>query len=298
MNKKEISDVYNTHKESVLASDVVPGEAIDDIMRTVSNQIERKSKATYKNFLTSFESSLRKHQNSVDVYKEKLEQLKNSENISITFLIEVYTDFSELFLNRYSTKKMNLGGLMPFFKDMVNMIGNISCDQVHYYIFYLKNYSGSKGEVYAFDNSDLMDSFRKQNIDIYEYTGIDMYVEPFKSVENVKFQNDGFDRNDDKITMNFMTDFSGMDFQNRIALIFKSAKQALRFKQLNVKYACDKPTMEFVYVYGDHICGWQTARGEQNLYTPTIRPMSQRMRENRYKQFEEKFKKQKKNKFP
>ena len=61
-----------------------------------------------------------------------------------------------------------------------------------------------------------------------------MYVEPFKSVENVKFQNDGFDRNDDKITMNFMADFSGMDFQNRIALIFKSAKQALRFKQLNV----------------------------------------------------------------
>lgn len=99
-----------------MASDVVPGEAIDDIMRTVSNQIERKSKATYKNFLTSFESSLRKHQNSVDVYKEKLEQLKNSENISITFLIEVYTDFSELFLNRYSTKKMNLGGLMLFLK--------------------------------------------------------------------------------------------------------------------------------------------------------------------------------------
>ena len=88
------------------------------------------------------------------------------------------------------------------------MIGNISCDQVHYYIFYLKNYSGSKEEVYAFDNSDLMDSFRKQNIDIYKYTGIDMYVEPFKSVENVKFQNDGFDRNDDKITMNFMADFS------------------------------------------------------------------------------------------
>lgn len=172
MNKKEISDVYNTHKESVLASDVVPGEAIDDIMKTVSNQIERKSKATYKNFLTSFESSLRKHQNSVDVYKEKLEQIKNSEDISITFLIEVYTDFSELFLNRYSTKKMNLGGLMPFFKDIVNMIGNISCDQVHYYIFYLKNYSGSKEGVYAFDNSDLMDSFRKQNIDIYEYTGI------------------------------------------------------------------------------------------------------------------------------
>lgn len=290
MNKKEISDVYNTHKESVLASDVVPGEAIDDIMKTVSNQIERKSKATYKNFLTSFESSLRKHQNSVDVYKEKLEQIKNSEDISITFLIEVYTDFSELFLNRYSTKKMNLGGLMPFFKDIVNMIGNISCDQVHYYIFYLKNYSGSKEEVYAFDNSDLMDSFRKQNIDIYEYTGIDMYVEPFKSVENVKFQNDGFDRNDDKITMNFMADFSEMDFPNRIALIFTSAKQALKFKQLNVKYACDKPTMEFVYVYGDHVCGWQTARGEQNLYTPTIRPMSQRMRENRYKQFEEKFK--------
>ena len=54
MNKKEISDVYNTHKESVLASDVVTREAIDDIMKTVSNQIERKSKATYKNFLTSF----------------------------------------------------------------------------------------------------------------------------------------------------------------------------------------------------------------------------------------------------
>ena len=87
-----------------------------------------------------------------------------------------------------------------------------------------------------------------------------------------------------------MADFSEMDFPNRIALIFTSAKQALKFKQLNVKYACDKPTMEFVYVYGDHVCGWQTARGEQNLYTPTIRPMSKRMCENRYKQFEEKFK--------
>ena len=60
-----------------------------------------------------------------------------------------------------------------------------------------------------------------------------------------------------------------MDFTNRIALIFTSAKQALKFKRLNVKYACDKPTMEFVYVYGDHVCGWLTARGEQNLYTPT-----------------------------
>ena len=62
MNKKEILNVYNTHRDSVLSSEEVSSDAINDIMKTVSDQLDRKNRATYKNFMCSFESVLKKHE--------------------------------------------------------------------------------------------------------------------------------------------------------------------------------------------------------------------------------------------
>ena len=58
---------------------------------------------------------------------------------------------------------------------------------------------------------------------------------------------------------------------------------------MNVKYVCDRQTLECLYVFGDHICGWSKVEGRSGIYTPIIRPMSNRMRDNRYRQFDEKF---------
>lgn len=289
MNKKEILNVYNTHRDSVLSSEEVSSDAINDIMKTVSDQLDRKNRATYKNFMCSFESVLKKHEQCLDDYREKLMQIKQGENISMTLLIEVYTDFSELYLNRFTTTKANEDGLMPFFKDIVRNIQQIDNNKVQYLIFYLKNYQNSKSAVYAFDTSDLMESFRKQHIDIYEYTGADMYIEPFNAVDKIKMGADGFVREDDKITMNFMADCSNIDPEERVYMIFLSVKKALRYKQLNVKYVCDRQTLECLYVFGDYICGWSKVEGRSGIYTPIIRHMSNRMRDNRYRQFDEKF---------
>ena len=48
--------------------------------------------------------------------------------------------------------------------------------------------------------------------------------------------------------MNFMADCSNIDPEERVYMIFLSVKKALRYKQLNVKYVCDRQTLECLYV--------------------------------------------------
>ncbi len=291
MYKKEIEKVYSTWKEKVLTSDESPDGAIKDIMNIMTNQLERKYSASYGNFIYSFKYVFGKHIEHLDRYWERLKLNKiKSQTIRMLFLVEIYTDFHEIYLNYYNRTEKNVSGLMPLFEDVVDLLSQVPKDKVQYFILYVKNYAGSMSRVIALDNNDLVGSIRRQKIKVYKYAGIDYLLDSFETLHGkTEFDTDYTKRND-QIDMNYKIFTQFLKPEVYQFLTFNATKLALEAKNMGKPFVCDSASQRMLYIFGDHIKDWKKAPdNDRYIYEPVIRPMKKAMIQRRNKEFDEKF---------
>lgn len=291
MYKKEIDKVYSTWKDEVLTSDEIPDGAVKDIMNTVTNQLERKYLASYGNFIYSFKYVFCKHLEHLGNYWERLNLIKSkSQTIKMSFLMEIYTDFHEMYLNHFNHTEKNVSGLMPFFEDVVKLLNQVSKDKVQYYILYIRNYAGSVSRVIALDNNDLMGSIRRQKIKVYIYAGVDYILDPFENLHGKTEFDMEYKKRNDQIDMNckITTQFLRPEIYN--FLTFNATKLALEAKNMGKPFVCDSASQRMLYVFGDHIKDWKKVPdSDRYIYEPVIRPMKKTMIQRRNNEFDEKF---------
>ena len=290
MYKKEIDKVYNTWKDEVLTSDEVPDGAVKDIMNTVINQLERKYSASYGNFIYTFKYVFGKHLEHLENYWERLKS-KKSENqtIRMSFLMEIYTDFFEIYLNHYNRTEKNVSGLMPFFEDVVDLLNQVPKDKVQYFILFLKNYAGSMSSVIALDNKDLMGSIRRQKIKVYKYAGIDYLLDPFETLHGKTGFNMDHTKRDEQIDMNCKITTQFLKPEIYQFLMFNATKLALDTKQIGKPFVCDSSSQRMLYTFGDHIIDWKKTNDKEYVYEPIVRPMKWKMIQRRNDEFDKKF---------
>lgn len=291
MYKKEIDKVYSTWKDEVLASEEVPNGAVKDIMNIMTNQLERKYSASYGNFIYSFKYVFDKHIKHLDHYWERLKSNKTkNQTIRMLFLIEIYTDFHEIYLNYYNRTEKNVSGLMPFFEDVIDLLNKVPKDKVQYFILYVKNYAGSISKVIALDNNDLMESIRRQGIRVYKYAGIDYFLGPFETLHGkTEFDMEQKKRNG-QIDMECRIDTQLLKPEIYRFLTFNATKLALEAKNMGKPFVCDSSSQRMLYVYGDHIKDWKRVpNNDEYVYEPIIRSMKKIMIQRRNDEFDKKF---------
>lgn len=290
MYKKEIDKVRNTWKDEVLASQQVPDGAIKDIMSIMTNQLERKYSASYSNFIHSFKYATDKHIEHLDHYWERLELSKTADQtIKMSFLMEIYTDFHELYLNHYNCTEKNVSGLMPLFEDVVELLNQVPKDRVQYFILYLKNYEGSVSRVIALDNNDLMGSIRRQEIKVYKYAGMDYLLNPFETLHGKAEFEMAHEKRGELIDMNCRITTQSLNQETYQFLLFNATKLALEAKNMGKPFVCDSAPQRVLYVYGDHIMGWRKADNKEYVYEPIVRQMKWKTIQRRNNEYEEKF---------
>ena len=231
--KKETKKLYETWKDEVINSDKIPNGVIDDIISTVLNQLERSNEATYNNFISSFKYCLDMHIDKLDNYINTLNHNNyNNYDIKMSFLLEIHTDFRDLFYNQFNTSKKIKSGLMPFFREIINILKDLDKDNLDYFIFFLNEYNGTESEVYVVDAKRIISNLKHQNILIYEYAGYDLALRPFENAYNNFKINADYKKDDEKTDMKFRFNLDWNDLKNIIELKMTSLKRAIALKKM------------------------------------------------------------------
>lgn len=293
MYNKEMENVYNKWRNDVLSSDEVPDGAITDIMRTVTNQIEREYNANYTTFICSFKYVLNKHVEHLDNYWKKLKSIcSNTKNIKMAFLMEIYTNFDNIYLNHYNRVVKNDSGLMPFYRNVYELLDQIPKDKVQYFILCLKNYNQLKAEpkVIALSNNDFRKNIRKHQIKVYEYTGIDCSGNLFeKPNEELKF---GIThrKDSDNVIMRFEIPLQLAESDMNDFLNWNAVKLALEAKNMGKPFVCDRLSQRRLYVYGNYIIGWKKIERKENVvHVPILKPITKQKIQRKNDEFSKKF---------
>lgn len=289
--KKETRKIYDTWKDEVRNSEKIPNGAIDEIISTVVNQLERSNEATYNNFISAFKYGLDLHSAKLDGYINTLNANNaNNFDIKMCFLLEIYTDFRDLFYNHFNTSKKIKSGLMPFFQDVINLLKNVDENKLNYLILYLNEYNGTERKVYAFDAKNLIRELKYQNILICEYAGYDYILKTFENAySNFKIEAE-YEKNYEKTDINFRFDFDWNDLNNIIELKMTALKRAIELKKMGKAFICDEAIQRYMYIYEKNIVDWNLVKGKDNIYMPIIRNITPQIIDRRDKEFSDKFK--------
>lgn len=81
------------------------------------------------------QTTLKKHLNSVSVYRQNLMKYATSgERIKLAFLIEIHTEMGRLFLNDKKGTRRNDNGNLPIFQNIVDILEKLDTKKVDFYL--------------------------------------------------------------------------------------------------------------------------------------------------------------------
>lgn len=182
VQQKNISAFYNEHRKKVLESQHIPQETLNDLAQLLKGRIEAEQKATYSNFIASFEYGLKKHVSHIDAYWENLNSIRGKNDAELGFLIEIHADFDHLYLWHNGKVRKETGQHIPIFDDIIKQIEkNIDTDKVSFVILYfVETFAPTKERVVIVRTKKIREQLKRQNETIYKYCGDDFRLEPFE----------------------------------------------------------------------------------------------------------------------
>ena len=109
---------YNCWKDKTIDETMVL-ELID----IFADYICKQEKATYNTYRRAFEYSIEKHLQKVDEYIFNLSKLAGRKyNYELGFLIEIHSEFDDMFLNYPDGKYVRQSNIFPIFADLVRFL--------------------------------------------------------------------------------------------------------------------------------------------------------------------------------
>lgn len=73
--EKAVYKIYEQWHEEVKTTEAIPEGVVSDIANLVATQVQNEEKSSYNTFIKSFEYSLNKHLENVEVYRTNLQKL-------------------------------------------------------------------------------------------------------------------------------------------------------------------------------------------------------------------------------
>lgn len=287
--EKAVYKIYEQWHEKVTAPEVIPKGAISDITNLVALQIQKEERSSYNTFFKSFEYSLNKHLESVDVYRANLQELSEGKyNIELALLIEIHSEFRNLFVNNQKGTYREKNNFTPIFEDMVRLMEEkVDCNNVDYIILCM---GGTiyidKIKVIAIKTKDIRKQLEKQNIAVYEYAGEDLIFTDFKVTQR-KVKNESCYKIDSgKISFAIKHTDEELNEQFMLGAMFYSLKKALEYQKQGKNFVTTYGTQMMLEVLGDYVVGWQQ---DKQRIQPILKPIFREKLIHRMMMFEQKW---------
>lgn len=273
-SEKAVHEIYEQWHEKVAISEEIPEGAINDIANSVAAQIQKERKSSYNTFIKSFEYSLNKHLESIDVYRTNLQKLSEGKyKIELALLMEIHSEFRNLFVNNQERTYREKDNFTPIFEEMVRLMEDkVDYNKVDYIILCMGGtiYT-DRLKVVAIRTENIRKQLEKQNIDIYEYAGEDLVFTDFKSTQR-KIRNEAnYKINGDQISLIIEHTDEDMNEQSMLDAMFFSLKKALEYRRQGKNFVTTYCTQMMLDILGDYIVGWQQ---DKQRVQPILKPIS------------------------
>lgn len=176
--EKHAIEVFNKwHGADIMA-------AYDEVMKDISKVVELGIKdvmtISYNNYLASFKHSLDEHLEKINAYKATLNQIDSKIQHRMILLIEIHTDFQNLYY--YNLKKgiFHDDKVIPMFEDVVKMLEQIDPRSFDYVVLCFDGLIMTpNASVVCLPVRNIRKHLEKQNVEIYEYAGHDKILPAF-----------------------------------------------------------------------------------------------------------------------
>lgn len=271
--EKAVYEIYEQWYEEVTSSKEMPEGVVSDIANLVAAQINKEEKSSYNTFIKSFEYSLNKHLESIDVYRANLQKLSEGKyNTELALLIEIHSEFRNLFLNNKRGTYREKNNFIPIFEDVVRLMEEkVDCNKVDYIILCIGGtvYTG-KIKVIAIKTENIRKQLEKQNIDVYEYAGEDLIFADFEVAQRKVRDDPRYKIDGDKISFVIEHTDEKLNEQFMFDAMFYSLKKALEYQKKGKNFVTTYRTQMMLDVLGDYIIRWEKKDGEK-VYSPVFR---------------------------
>lgn len=178
--ERRINDTVQTWKPQINENEEVPEGALDAVGVLISNLLALKLQATYSAFIESFRYALKKHNEAVERYHSVVEQYSQGGKHKLAFLIEVHSDFSQLFFHD-SEGIHYRENMVPMFDDVVKELEAIDKRVDYIVMCFGRVFFDNDVEVIAIPTRKVRDQLCKRNIPVYYYAGHDLSLDRFQT---------------------------------------------------------------------------------------------------------------------
>ena len=216
---------------------------------------------------------MNKHLESIDVYRTNLQKLSEEKyNTELALLIEIHSEFRNLFLNNKRGTYREKNNFTPIFEDMVRLMEEkVDCNKVDYIILCMGGtiYT-DKIKVIAIRTEDIRKQLEKQNIAVYEYAGEDLIFTDFEVTQRKVRNEPRYKIDGDKISFVIEHTDEELNEQFMLGAMFYSLRKALEYRKQGKNFVTTYGTQMMLAVLGDYIIRWERKDDEQ-IDSPVFR---------------------------
>ena len=225
-----------------------------EFAQLVARGLYNRYAATYNAFLSAFDFSLKKHLNKVEEYRNNLTSISAGKyKIELAFLIELYSDFSNLFLTTSNGTKQSDSNFVPLFNDLVHLIETVDKRKVDYIILCFRDAVSTKcNEVVALQSGNVKKQLKKRHIKIYQYAGEDYFLINFQRMQKDLKIEPLTSINGEKIDMEMQVSERELPMKHRMDFIVPAFLSALKYQKAGVNYAATQLVQIMIELFGDY----------------------------------------------
>lgn len=228
----KMREIYEKGHEALMETGELPEEALEGVTSIASGLLAATKKSSYYSFLHSFQCALDKHLRKANEYKRELKALADGgQRIELAFLVEIHTDFSNMFLRDGREVYRCPPGFMPMFEDVVDLLEKASNRVDHIVLLMGNTIHGRETSLLALNAHNVRGSLRKQRVSIYTYAGEDRFLPEMRTMPKEVEVTSSY--TSDKANLNIVLGCTWTDAATecKVDAAFQGLKQAYKASQ-------------------------------------------------------------------
>lgn len=266
--RKNIDSLQRRWGNRVIHSKEIPQGAIDDLCNVLTEGLQNKISASYRDFILSFRHSLDKHLKKASYYYESIKSVSKSNlPIKLMLLIEVYSDFRNLFLNSDGKCKLEKDWILPIFDDVVQLLETIDTKQFQFVVLCFRDVICVENyRVIALQTRNIRKDLARQHIPVYHYICEDIYLEKSQRArQKIDVSTKYIEGDESKINLLTQACFQEITPEYATLLIFKAFLDTLKHAERKEPFATTQNVQCLFETFGRYCLHGLNQLNENNI---------------------------------
>lgn len=251
--ENEVKKSIEKWKPELSEDTEIPDNVLSDFSDILLQAFEQRIQATYNTFISAFGYSLNKHLPSIDNYLSVVNRYGGDCEKKLALLLEVHTDFSQLFYHDHKGIHHN-DNIIPIFEDIVEILETVDNRKVDYLILcFGKTIYDDTTKVVAISTSNIRKQLQKLHIPIYHYAGHDIFLSEFQTPRLDLTSKVDYKRNEGGYDFHISITSRDIKDESRMDMIIGAYRFIKIIECKGMNYATTEPVEMFYELFDEYV---------------------------------------------